>query len=141
MPVIDASVVVTVLADAEHAPWAEAQLSSDGADRSLWVPHLIDAEVGQALRREVLAGRLGEDRADDALLDLARLPLRRIDHLGLLSGAWKLRHNFSFYDSLYVALAAVLNVPLVTLDRRLAKAVDDAAEVTVLTAPNGREPR
>ncbi|MFP5388294.1 MAG: type II toxin-antitoxin system VapC family toxin [Thermoleophilia bacterium] len=134
MPVIDASVVVTVLADAEHAAWAEAQLSSDAVDRSLWVPHLIDAEVGQALRREVAVGRLGEGRAEAALLDLMRMPLRRIDHVGLIHRAWELRHNFSFYDGLYVALAEGLDVPLVTLDRRLARAAGDATEVAVLTA-------
>jgi predicted nucleic acid-binding protein len=134
MPVIDASVVVTALADAEHAPWAEAQLSAGSANRALWVPHLIDAEVGQALRREVAADRLGEERADAALLDLARMPLRRIDHVGLLHRAWQLRHNLSFYDGLYVALAEVLDVALVTLDRRLARATRDATGVTVLTA-------
>jgi predicted nucleic acid-binding protein len=134
MPVIDASVVVTVLADTEDAPWAEVQLSTGGANRSLWVPHLIDAEVGQALRRRVAAGRLGEDRADAALLDLVRMPLRRIDHIGLIHRAWELRHNLSFYDGLYVALAEVLDVPLVTLDRRLAKAAGDATKVAVLTA-------
>lgn len=134
MPVIDASVVVSMLADAEHAPWAEAQLSTRGADRSLWVPHLIDAEVGQGLRREVAAGRLGEGRADAALLDLMRMPFRRIDHVGLIHRAWKLRHNFSFYDGLYVALAEGLDVPLITLDQRLARAASDATKVTVLTA-------
>jgi len=133
VPVIDASVVVTVLADAEHAPWAESQLSTGGADRFLWAPHLIDAEVGQALRREVAVGRLEEGRADAALLDLMRMPLRRIDHLGLIHRAWELRHNFSFYDGLYVALAEGLDVPLVTLDRRLARAAGEAAEVAVLT--------
>jgi predicted nucleic acid-binding protein len=134
VPVIDASVVVSVLADAEHAPWAEAQLSTGGTDRSLWVPHLIDAEVGQALRREVAFGRLGEDSADAVLVDLARMPLRRIDHTGLIRRAWELRHNFSFYDGLYVALAEGLDVPLITLDRRLARAVGDATKVAVLTA-------
>lgn len=133
MPVIDASVVVSVLADAEHAPWAEAQLSAGGADRSLWVPHLIDAEVGQALRREVALGRLAEGRAGAAVMDLMRMPLRRIDHTSLIHRAWGLRHNFSFYDGLYVALAEGLKVPLVTLDRRLARAVGDATEVAVLT--------
>jgi predicted nucleic acid-binding protein len=134
VPVIDASVVVTVLADAEHAAWAEAQLSTGGRNRSLWVPHLIDAEVGQALRREVAGGRLAEGGADAALLDLMRMPLRRIDHVGLIHRAWQLRHNFSFYDGLYVALAEGLDMPLVTLDRRLARAVGDATEVAVLTA-------
>jgi predicted nucleic acid-binding protein len=134
VPVIDASVVVTVLADTEHAAWAEEQLAARDADRSLWVPHLIDAEVGQALRRRVANGRLGEDSADAALADLGRMPLRRIDHTGLLHRAWELRHNFSFYDGLYVALAEGLDVTLVTLDRRLARAIDDATKVAVLTA-------
>lgn len=134
MPVVDASVVVTVLANAEHAPWAEAQLSGGGAGQSLWVPHLIDAEVGQALRREVAVGRLGERRADAALQDLIRMPLRRIDHVSLIHRSWELRHNFSFYDGLYVALAEGLDVPLVTLDRRLARAVVEATKVAVLTA-------
>jgi predicted nucleic acid-binding protein len=133
VPVIDASVVVSVLADSEHASWAEDRLSTRGADRFLWVPHLLDAEVGQTLRRRVATGRLGEDRADAALLDLMRMPLRRIDHIGLIQRAWELRHNFSFYDGLYAALAEGLDVPLVTLDRRLAKAVGDATEVAVLT--------
>jgi predicted nucleic acid-binding protein len=133
VPVIDASVVVTVLADTEHAPWAADQLSIGGADRSLWVPHLIDAEVGQALRRRVAAGRLVEGRAHAALLDLTRMPLRRIDHTGLVYRAWELRHNLSFYDGLYVALAEGLDVPLLTLDRRLARAAGDVTKVTVVT--------
>ena len=132
MAVVDASVIVAMLSDAEYAPWAGAQLSSGGASRALWVPHLVDAEVGHALRREVAAGRLGEDTAGEALLDLARMPLRRIDHVGLLNRAWELRHNVSFYDGLYVALAEFLEAPLLTLDRRLARAVCDATGVTVL---------
>jgi predicted nucleic acid-binding protein len=132
MTVIDASVIVAMLVDAEHASWAGAQVSAGGAGRDLWVPHLVDAEVGQALRREVAGGRLGEDAAGEALLDLARMPLRRIDHVGLLRRAWELRHNISFYDSLYVALAEFLEAPLLTLDRRLARAAADATEVTVL---------
>ena len=134
MPVIDASVVVTVLADTEHAPWAAAQLSTGDADRCLCVPLLIEAEVGQPQRREDAAGRVGEGGADSALLDLMRMPLRRIDHIGLIHRAWELRHNFSFYDGLYVALAEGLEVPLVTLDHRLARAVSDATKVAVLTA-------
>ncbi len=133
MPVIDASVVVAILADAEEVPWAQAQLSIPGSDGALWVPYLIDAEVGHALRRRVAAGRLEEEPAAEALLDFAQMPLRRIEHIGLLHRAWELRHNLSFYDGLYVALAEVLNVPLMTLDRRLARAVGDATGVTVLT--------
>lgn len=133
MPVVDASVVVTVLIHGEYADWAEEQLSAAGGDHSLWAPHLIDAEVGQSLRRRVAARKLGDDHALNALNRFAGLPLRRVIHTGLLDRAWQLRHNHSFYDSLYVALAEVLDVPLVTLDRRLARAVGKATEVTVLT--------
>jgi len=133
MPVVDASVVVTVLIQGEYADWAEEQLSATGGGRSLWAPHLIDAEVGQSLRR-VAARKLGDDHASEALSRFARLPLRRIVHTGLLDRAWQLRHNLSFYDSLYVALAEVLNVPLITLDRRLARAIGTSTAVKVLTA-------
>ncbi len=134
MPVVDASVVVTVLICGQYADWAEEQLSATVDDHSLWAPHLIDAEVGHSLRRRVAARKLRDDHALKALTRFAGLPLRRIVHTGLLDRAWQLRHNLSFYDGLYVALAEVLDVPLLTLDHRLARAVGDATEVTVLTA-------
>ena len=134
MPVVDASVLVTVLAGAEHARWAETQLSETGARGSLWAPHLIDAEVGHSLRRRVAAEQLQADVARSALFDLARFPLRRIAHSELLDRAWDLRHNLSFYDGLYVALAERLKTPLLTLDVRLARAAGAATPVRVLTA-------
>ncbi len=38
------------------------------------------------------------------------------------SSAWTWRHNLSFYDALYVALAVSLELPLVTADVRLSRA-------------------
>ncbi|MGH3882079.1 MAG: type II toxin-antitoxin system VapC family toxin [Pseudonocardiaceae bacterium] len=35
--------------------------------------------------------------------------------------AWDLRHAITFYDGLYVALAAQLDLPLLTADIRLSK--------------------
>lgn len=134
MAVVDASVLVALLAEEEHAGWAESQLSAGGRRRALWAPHLIDAEVGHSLRRLVVAGKLGGDHAAAALDDLADVPLRRVVHTGLLERAWQLRHNLSFYDGLYVALAERLDTPLLTLDNRLAKAAGDNTGVTVLTA-------
>jgi predicted nucleic acid-binding protein len=126
--------VVTALIRGEYADWAEEQISTAGTGRSLWAPHLIDAEVGHSLRRRVAERRLRDDHASAALGKLAGLPLRRIVHTGLLERAWELRHNLSFYDGLYVALAEVLDAPLVTLDRRLTKAAGDVTRVAVLTA-------
>ncbi|HET7485885.1 MAG TPA: type II toxin-antitoxin system VapC family toxin [Solirubrobacterales bacterium] len=133
MTVVDASVIVTALIRGEYAEWAEEQLSAAGAGRSLWAPHLIDAEVGHALRRRVAARKLGDDRASAALGKLVGLPLRRIAHTDLLNRAWELRHNLSIYDGLYVALAETLRMPLLTLDRRLAKAARASTGIEVLT--------
>ena len=134
MAVIDASVLVTILADGEHAGWAEQQLSVGGAPRSLWAPHLIDAEIGSSLRRLVAGGVIEDEHAEAALRDLAGLPLRRIVHTGLLDRAWELRHNLSFYDGLYVALAELLGAPLLTVDGRLARAAAAASRIEILTA-------
>lgn len=133
MTVVDASVVFTSLVRGEHTDWARTQLFAAGGGRSLYAPHLIDAEVGHALRRRVAARKLPEARATAALDRLTGLPLRRIVHTGLLGRAWQLRNNVSFYDGIYVALAEMLDAPLVTLDRRLARAVGDVSRVNVLT--------
>jgi predicted nucleic acid-binding protein len=139
LAVIDASVLVTVLSDGEYAGWAEEQLSVSGAPRSLWAPHLVDAEIGHSLRRMVAAGEIEEQSAVAAMHDLVGLPLRRVVHTGLLDRAWQLRHNLSFYDGLYLALAEMLTMPLLTLDARLARAATEVSpRVEVLIAPDRR---
>ncbi|HKT82776.1 MAG TPA: type II toxin-antitoxin system VapC family toxin, partial [Solirubrobacterales bacterium] len=96
-------------------------------------PHLVDAEVGHALRGLVAARKASEEDATAALRDLTSLPLRRIVHTGLLDRAWELRHNISFYDALYISLAELLGAPLLTLDVRLARAAGGSTKVEVLT--------
>lgn len=130
MPVLDASVLVVYLARGELADAAGEALFADPG--SAWAPHLVDAEVGHALRRTVLAGELGAGDARAALDDLADLPIRRAGHRGILGRAWELRSNVSFYDGLYVALAERLKLPLLTLDARLAGASGIRARVEIL---------
>ncbi len=130
MPIIDASVAVEYLAGAEHASVARAAVL-DNVGR-LWAPHLIDAEVGHVLRRAVASGAIQEDRAIGALDDLSALPLKRVSHLALLVRAFELRSNLSFYDALYAALAERLQMPLITLDRRLQRAAPPTIEVRLL---------
>ncbi len=83
-------------------------------------PHLIDAEVGNVLRHHERRSQLSPEeallarRASLALID------HRYPHTGSLAElAWTWRHNLSFYDALYVALAVLLDLPLVTADVRL----------------------
>src|SRR3954467_12127616 len=119
MPVIDASVLVDFLSGEERAEGVEERV--DAGEHTLWAPHLIDVEVGQALRRSVRLGKLTAGAAGQALWEIDELPIERVEHELLIHVAWGLRDNFSFYDGLYVALALMLDEPLLTLDARLAR--------------------
>ena len=50
------------------------------------------------------------------------MQLCSLTHELLLPLIWRLRHNLTAYDASFVALAAVLDAPLVTLDARVAQA-------------------
>lgn len=84
-------------------------------------PHLLDIEVMSALRRLVAGGGLESSRAAEYRRLLAQADVRRHIHTPLLDMIWSLREMVSAYDAAYVALAAVLDAPLVTTDRRLGK--------------------
>lgn len=119
MPVVDSSVLLELLSDGEHKGVVEERL--DAQEYALWAPHLIDAEIGHVLRRWVHLGKLTADAAGRALWEVDDLPVERVEHEHLIHVAWGLRDNFSFYDGLYVALALMLDEPLLTLDARLAR--------------------
>ena len=85
-------------------------------------PELLDAEVLAVLRREVLAGRLGEQRATEAVSDLRDWGVERLPHKTLLDAAWKLRGHVSAYDALYVSAARARGAALVTADGPLSRA-------------------
>lgn len=119
MIVVDATVLVTALADAgSDGGSARARL----ADEQLAAPEIIDLEVVSALRRLSAAERLDVDRATAAVEDLVAFPLRRVANRPLLHRCWELRGNLTPYDAAYVALAERLDATLLTADRRVTDA-------------------
>jgi predicted nucleic acid-binding protein len=118
--VIDASgMVIALLGKSPEAAALRRRLGAEVCH----APHLIDAEVGNVLRRHVLRGALAA--ADAEALLHASVPL--VDHRHEMTGAlataaWALRSNVTFYDGLYVALAVALAAPLLTADERLSRA-------------------
>lgn len=131
MIVLDASVVVDLLLDTEAQAQAIARIVIEH-ERRLCAPHLLDAEVGQVLRRFVRAGAITHARAEQALADLSDLSIVRYSHLPLLPLAFSLSFNVTFYDALYLALAQVTGGTLVTRDPALARVPRCKAKIRVL---------
>lgn len=130
MIVVDASVLVTALADdGSDGDLARTRLLGE----ALAAPQLIDLEVVSVLRRLTLVGQLPERRGLLALSDLLDLPIRRAPHPPLLKRCWELRANVTAYDAAYVALAELLDVALVTADARLARATGPQCTIEVLS--------
>ena len=99
---------------------------------SLHAPHLLDVEVAQVLRRFVRDKTITAQRGLKALEDLGDLPLTRYPHNFLIPRIWELRATLTAYDAAYVALAEVLDAPLLTCDSKLSSAPGHDANVEVV---------
>ena len=130
MIVLDASALLEFLLQTPLGARVEARLFRDKDEWHL--PHLVDVEVTQGLRRLGQMGEISTDRAAEAIADLAGLDLHRHAHLELLTRAWKLRENVTAYDAMYVALAEALDATVVTCDAPLAKAPGHRARIEVV---------
>ncbi|HWD45699.1 MAG TPA: type II toxin-antitoxin system VapC family toxin [Actinomycetota bacterium] len=119
MIVVDTSAVVAALIGRPPDKRLVDRLAVDG---DLYAPHLLDIEFLHALRRLVLGRQLSEDRAADAHGDFADLAITRYEHTVVADRIWQLRHSLTAYDATFVALAELLDAPLVTCDARLARA-------------------
>lgn len=131
MIVLDASAAIELLLATPvlgHEA-ARAIASSDGA---VHAPHLLDADVGQVLRRLVRMKAVPVRRAARALARLQSFPMIRHPHVPFLARAFELRANATFYDSLYLALAEELDAQLLTADAALGSIPGHRARVIVL---------
>jgi predicted nucleic acid-binding protein len=128
--VVDASALLEALLRTPAAKAVEARLFSPR--QTLHAPHLLDVEIAQVIRRYAMAGEVDRERGRAALADLADFPLRRYPHTFLLPRVWDLRNNLSAYDATYVALAEVLDAPLLTRDQRLAAALGHHARIELV---------
>jgi predicted nucleic acid-binding protein len=130
MIVLDASALVELMLTTAAGRVVAARIADPAI--ALHVPHLVDVEVVQALRRLVTAGELQAQDARRAINVLRDLPLDRHRHDDLLDRVWGLRDNLSAYDAAYVALAEALGAVLVTCDRKLATAPGIRARVELV---------
>jgi predicted nucleic acid-binding protein len=128
--VLDASAVVELVVEPRTATGAlRTRLQ---ADPDIHVPHLVDAEVTNALRRKLLAGQLDPLRARRAIRRLTVMRLVRWQQTSLLGRALALRHRLTAYDAIYVAMAEATGATLLTRDARLARSTGHRARVELV---------
>ena len=130
MIVVDASAVVRLLVSAQSNQ--EIANLAFASGQILHAPHLMDAEVAHVLRRYAAAGKLDEARGLISIEALRGLRIIRHPHGGQLYRVWALRHNFTAYDALYVALAQSLGASLLTMDERLRAAIRQYTSLELL---------
>ena len=128
MIVVDASLVVEALT-VPGSPAAAALLHGDGAIS----PAHLDAEVGHALRGLVRGGLLDSTEAQLCLDDVAASSIARLPLAPLVHRAFELRDNMTFYDALYVALAELHDLTLVTTDSKTARVPSLRCNVEVIS--------
>ena len=126
--VIDASACIDLVLNTT----ASVAILDRCSGATLHAPELVDLEILNVLRRLEARRSLASTDAEQAYARLARLPVKRHGHRPLLPGVWELRGNVSSYDAAYATLARLLDVPLVTRDRRLANAPGLGCAVEVL---------
>jgi len=123
--VVDASAALSALLNAGPARRALSE-------ERLHAPHLVDSEIANALRRQVAAHQIESGPAWTALDHWRRIGMTRYAVFSLLDRVWELRENLSAYDASYVALAELLDCPLLTADSRLGRAPGIRCAVTVV---------
>jgi predicted nucleic acid-binding protein len=131
--VVDASAFVDLVVDKVLGPAVERRI--DGA--VLHAPAHVDAEILSALGRMHRAGDLTTGEVTQHLETFAIAPIERHAVAGLLHVAWKRRDRLRLADALYVELASRLDLPLVTTDARLGRAIR-IAEVVTIPLPRAR---
>ncbi|MEX0989834.1 MAG: PIN domain-containing protein [Actinomycetota bacterium] len=130
--VLDASAVADYLI-VDRPPGIVAASVRD-SEIELLVPSLCDVEIVSVLRRLVRQRRLPAGVAEGMLRDYLTLRLVRFEHRPLVPRMFELRDIFTAYDAAYVALAEAADAPLVTADRRLARAAARLRTVEIVPA-------
>ena len=102
-------------------------------DQERHAPELIDLEFVNVLRRFARRGATALAEADEALTNFTNFGIERHAHTVLLPRIWALRDSVSAYDASYIALAEMLDAPLLTCDARLAHAHGHSAKIELLS--------
>jgi predicted nucleic acid-binding protein len=125
--VADCSIIIRLLASRPGDDLLRQRLA-----RTIHAPALLDAEVSSVVRGLSITGsakQITVVRASEMLADYAGLRIVRHPMQPLQARVFELRHNFTAYDAMYVALAETLGLPLLTDDGKFESAPGHHAEI------------
>lgn len=114
-------------------------MAADGFDLvsdTMIAPVLVRSETLSALQGLRWRGEISEELASVGLERLLAAPIRLARRAEVLQNAWTLAASLGWaqtYDAEYVALAWLQQVPLLTIDQRLARRVSSLVEVRTPT--------
>ena len=113
-------------------------MSGDEQTRSILVenniaaPHLLDTELINVIRKHLQRKAISLRIANEAVSFLQAFEIERVATVALNDSIWGMRANLTPYDATYVALAQHLDVPLLTWDRRMARAARRYCQTIVI---------
>lgn len=116
----------------DSSAWVSAVLGSDERGERVvdqlemfdewWAPEAFDLEVLYALRGNLIRGSMSMRDFVHQAKRLMRVPIERISTTSVNVRIASLAPSVSTYDAAFVAVAELLDAPLVTTDARLARA-------------------
>lgn len=125
MIVLDASAALKMILRHEGSEALAARVIG----KDIHAPALIEVEVVSGLRRLQRQRRVAEDRATIGLEWFLDLGIEKHHGPDLTRRIFALRHSLSAYDAAYVAVAELIQAPLLTADGRLSRAHGHRARV------------
>ena len=121
--IVDASVGIKLFLREQWTDVVEGLFAGLGQQPPvrLYVPTLFYTECANILWKYVRRFNYAAEEARQDLLDLRQLDLSMVATDDLLTTAFDLAvaHDLTVYDACYVALASLLELPLLTADERL----------------------
>ncbi len=118
--IVDASFILSILLpDESQNQYEDIIMEFKNGTCDFQSSHLLNYEVGNALRSSVKRNRITQTQAEQLFFLFHELSIEMVpcDYAAILKTA--LKDNLSFYDASYVYLSHLLHTPLLTLDKQL----------------------